>query len=306
MFKKIIITLLVLIWSMLPFTSFASETSPIVNWLTPDKNEKIVWVSYDSLVEEDKDFQWDLKNIWFWYLWIAKWVLQGVMLIYLVYAGFMFFYWSIWKEDKLETAKNQIYYSLAWLLFINVPWVLYSLFWDSWWKQADAWVNSEWFNAWIETSWNLLVSWNFQLFVENNLLWLLEIVVWIVATFSIILSAYNIINADWKDDIVTEEKDKIVYSVTALIFVWFMQFFKDAVFTGQQDKIQDLFSSVMNLAIFIWWPIALSFIILAWYYLITSNWDEERLEKAKNIVINSIIWVLILMASWTFLADINF
>lgn len=306
MFKKIIITLLVLIWSMFPFTSFATKASPIVDWLTPDKNEKIVWVSYDSLVEEDKDFQWDLKNIWFWYLWIAKWVLQGIMLIYLVYAGFMFFYWSIWKEDKLESAKNQIYYSLAWLLFINVPWVLYSLFWDSWWKQADAWVNSEWFNAWIESSWNLLVSWNFQLFVENNLLWLLEVVVWIVATFSIILSAYNIINADWKDDIVTEEKDKIVYSVTALIFVWFMQFFKDAVFTGQQDKIQDLFSSVMNLAIFIWWPIALSFIILAWYYLITSNWDEERLEKAKNIVINSIIWVLILMASWTFLADINF
>lgn len=307
MIKKILLTFMsAIVFLWLPVLWLAVDTEPVVNWLEPSNNEKILSVSYDILTDEEKNFQEDLKDIWFRYLGVAKWVLQWVMLIFLVYAWFMFFYWSIWVEEKLEKAKKQIYYSMAWLLFLNVPWVLYSLFWAGDDRQVDSAINSQWFNSWTQDNWNLIITGNFELFIQNNVIWLLEIVIWIIATFSILISAFNIINSDGKDDIITEEKDKIVYSVTALIFVWYIEFFKDAVFTWEQEKVQDVFSSVINLAIFMWWPIALSFIILAWYYLITSNWDEERLTKAKNIVINSIIWVLILMASWTFLADINF
>jgi hypothetical protein len=60
-----------------------------------------------------------------------------------------------------------------------------------------------------------------------------------------------------------------------------------------------------NLALFFAWPIAIFFLTLAWYYYITSNGDEERVKKAKAIVINTVIATLILLASYTFLLDLQ-
>jgi hypothetical protein len=43
---------------------------------------------------------------------------------------------------------------------------------------------------------------------------------------------------------------------------------------------------------------------IAGYYYITSNGKEERVKKAKSIVINTILATLILLASYTFLLDL--
>jgi heme/copper-type cytochrome/quinol oxidase subunit 3 len=62
---------------------------------------------------------------------------------------------------------------------------------------------------------------------------------------------------------------------------------------------------VFRLALFFAAPIALFFIIYGAYYYITSAGDEERVKKGKNILINTLIATLILLASFTFLVDIS-
>lgn len=61
------------------------------------------------------------------------------------------------------------------------------------------------------------------------------------------------------------------------------------------------------LALYFAGPVAVFFLIWGGYYYITSGGDEERTKKGKNIIVNTFIATLILLASYSFLADlINF
>jgi len=44
---------------------------------------------------------------------------------------------------------------------------------------------------------------------------------------------------------------------------------------------------------------------LAGYYYITSNGDEDKVKKAKSIIINVLIAIVLLLASYTFLLDLK-
>jgi hypothetical protein len=43
---------------------------------------------------------------------------------------------------------------------------------------------------------------------------------------------------------------------------------------------------------------------MAAYYYINSNGEEERIKKAKNIVLNTTIATVVLLASYAFLLDL--
>jgi len=43
---------------------------------------------------------------------------------------------------------------------------------------------------------------------------------------------------------------------------------------------------------------------LAAYYYITANGEEEKVKKAKNIIVNTVFATLILLAAYTFLLDL--
>jgi hypothetical protein len=46
------------------------------------------------------------------------------------------------------------------------------------------------------------------------------------------------------------------------------------------------------------------FLTIAAYTYITANGDDEKIKKAKNIVVNVILATIILLASYTFLLDL--
>jgi hypothetical protein len=68
---------------------------------------------------------------------------------------------------------------------------------------------------------------------------------------------------------------------------------------------QDVFSKLANLALFFAGPIAIFFLSLAWYYYITSGWEEEKIKKAKSIIINTGLATLLLLWIYTFLLDLK-
>lgn len=58
---------------------------------------------------------------------------------------------------------------------------------------------------------------------------------------------------------------------------------------------------VINWANSFVWIIVILLIIYAWFLLLTSAWDEEKLKKAKSIIIYIAIWLFILVASYLIL-----
>ena len=52
------------------------------------------------------------------------------------------------------------------------------------------------------------------------------------------------------------------------------------------------------------WPIVIFFLTMAGYYYITANWDEDKVKKWKNIVVNVLLATAILLISYIFLNDL--
>ena len=96
----------------------------------------------------------------------------------------------------------------------------------------------------------------------------------------------------------------MIWSTIGLVFVGLVESWRRLAINGQISEGRNLFESIAELALFFAGPTAFFFISFAGYYFITSNGDEEKVKKAKNIIINTLLAILILMASYTFLLDL--
>jgi len=212
---------------------------------------------------------------------------------------------SMWNdEEKLSTAKRQLRYTLVWLIFINIPWSLYKIFEKNSNSTIDWSINWTWAN---EVGNNISVFINTTLFNKTINSWIVlfvESAISIVAIFVIVLAGINIMISRWRENEITEAKNKITWSIIWLVFIWFIEGWKRVVYSGNIIDGADLFNTMEELALFFAWPIAIFFLTLAWYYYITSNGQEERVKKAKSIVINTFIATIILLASHAILKDL--
>ena len=120
----------------------------------------------------------------------------------------------------------------------------------------------------------------------------------------LILAGISVMTSRGREEKMTEAKNKIVYTILGLVFVGIIETWKRVAFAGSLDDGISLMESLSNLALFFAWPIAIFFLTLAGYYYITANGEEEKVKKAKNIVINTVLATLILLASYTFLLDL--
>ena len=89
-----------------------------------------------------------------------------------------------------------------------------------------------------------------------------------------------------------------------MIFLGLIQAWISVVYSGSINAGQSLFAKVANLALFFAGPLAIFFLIVGAFLFITSAGDEEKAKKGKNIIINTAIGTLILLAGYTFLKDL--
>jgi len=45
--------------------------------------------------------------------------------------------------------------------------------------------------------------------------------------------------------------------------------------------------------------IAVIFIIYAWFKILISSWDEEKIKSSKKIIIYVIVWILVIWFAWS-------
>ena len=209
-------------------------------------------------------------------------------------------------EEQLSASKRQIWYSLVALVFINIPWTLY----ESFYKDGSTTVGSKittgaFEEASTDTTGNLFFDFYvFGYTVNNQIVVFLEIMIFIAAIFMLTLAGINLLVSRGREEKMKEAKNKIIYTILALIFVWIIEAWKRPAFNGEISDGVTLFGSLVNLALFFAAPVAIFFMTLAAYYYITANGEEEKVKKAKNIIVNTVFATLILLAAYTFLLDL--
>ena len=255
-------------------------------------------------VPGNTDISDNIEIVWFKILTIIKYIVSWILVIFLVYVGIQMIM-SMWTdEDKLSSSKKQLRYAILWLVFINIPWTLYNSFVSDKW-QIDGSIHWTWSSQISQQNENVLI--NTELF-SDTLNWgivsFIEMAIFTIAIFMITIAGIKILTSRWREEQITESKNKIVWSIIGLIFIWFIESWQALVYNGRIKDWANLFQTMEELALFFAWPVAIFFLTLAWYYYITSNGDEERVKKAKSIIINTVIATVILLASHAFLKDL--
>lgn len=245
-----------------------------------------------------------LNNWWLSFLQTAKVILSWVVLIYLVYLGFMMVM-AMWAEDKLTATKRQIYYSLLAFLFINIPWQLYWVFsgktnsdvttknWESFSSVQKSW------------DWNMFINFdNWNSTIENGVISFIKVIlIWIVI-MQFMMAAIWMISSWWNDEKKKKAQKRFINWILWLIFMWVIQMWTYVAYSWDIPKWQSLFAQLSNLALFFAWPVAIFFLIIGWFYYITSAWDEAKAKKWATIIKNTFVAVIILLASYAFLKDL--
>lgn len=293
--KKILAKILLILFAAFSFNSvFSSSINFDFEWKSKIKSV--------SIAEKSWTMEQAINTIWFNALTTFKVIIWWLLVIYMVYAWVMMII-SLWSdEEKLSSSKRSLWYSIIWLLFVNIPWTLYNAF--TWKATTD---NVTW-NFWnVKTIYNRNIFMNTQAFwnVVWTILDFLQISIVALAVFMVVLQWVNIMKAMWKDEDVTEAKNKIIWSLWWLIFIWIMVIWRNLVFIWDIDAWRNLFATLANLALYFAWPVAIFFLSLAWYYFITWMWNDDKIKKAKNIVINTFLATLILLWMYTFLLELS-
>lgn len=249
----------------------------------------------------------DVSNVWFQVLTIAKRLVMGLLVIYMVYIGAMMIMSRGSDEEQLSSAKRQIWYALVALVFINIPGTLYEAFYKDASTSVGSDINSDAFEtASSDTSSNLFFDFFvFDYTINDQIAVFLEIAIFISAIFMLTLAGIKLLTSRGQEERLAETKNKIIYTILALVFVGIIESWKRVAFGGSIDDGRNLMESLWNLALFFAAPVAVFFLTLAWYYYITSNGDEEKVEKAKSIITNTLLATLILLASYAFLLDLS-
>lgn len=245
-----------------------------------------------------------VEVVWKRFLSTVKNIFSWVMLILIVYAWAQMII-SQWDDEQmLSKSKRMIWYSMIGIFFINMPWTIFeAIKWDR--TSVSWWIGTTWSNDiqnWVA---NLFINADvFSATINNTVVRFIKVVLVWLSVMIIILSWMKIIWSRWNQNALKEWKQKIAWALIALVFVWFIEAWQRFAYTWKISDWVDIFKTIANLALFLAVPVAVFFLSLAWYYYIISAWDQEKVKKAKNIIVNTLIWTVILLVSLAFLYDL--
>lgn len=140
--------------------------------------------------------------------------------------------------------------------------------------------------------------------LNDQILAFLKVLIFGLAVFMIVYEGIKVMTARGREEQVSEAKNKIIYSLLALVFLAFIEAWKQLAFGGSIPDGVNILETMAKLALFFAAPTAIFFLTLAGYYYITSQGDEEKVKKAKTIIVTIVIATVLLLASYTFLLDL--
>lgn len=261
----------------------------------------------DSIIG-DKSIGWDFTNgtpggaqdLAFKILGLLKLIVSGFALIYLVMIGvYMVVYSDI--EDKIKTQRKQIVYALTGFIFLNIPGMIWTVFNPT----EPKWSISN------STNWSDIsggsIFWSSYGFdgIIGDLIGFLRVFAYGAAIITFTWALLRLITSGGDDEKQKNAKNRLIYGILGLIFLGFIDGWSRLVAYGDfVNTIPSVANKFIGLALFFAAPVAIFMMIWWAYFYITSGGDEERAKKGKNIVVNTFIATIILLASMSFLTDL--
>lgn len=134
-------------------------------------------------------------------------------------------------EERLSSAKRQIWYALVAMLFINLPGTIYEAFYKDGATSVGSTIGSTFDDPNVENG-NIF----FDFFVFSStvdaIIIFLEIMIFLAAVFMLTLAGINVMTSRGREEKMTEAKNKVIYTILALIFVGIIEAWKRVAFGG--------------------------------------------------------------------------
>lgn len=254
--------------------------------------ENIKWLnnlsSHSSSKEEINE---KIKNSGINAINYARTIFSLILVVLIIYAWSQMVMFST-DEDSVSKSKRTLWYSIVWVIFINFPVSLYY-----------ALVSDSGDNSWKG---NFFINRDIFIKVTENILTGIEILLVSVCVFVLVLEWIKLIANSKNPENFTKSIEKVKWVVVWLVFLWFIELWKIFLKTWNTESwINNIFRPVAELLLYLAWPVALFFLSLAGYYYIFSNWDEDKAKKWKSIIINTSIWIIIILFIYVILNDLN-
>lgn len=225
---------------------------------------------------------------------IAKSIFLPVALIYLVILIFWLTVAS-WDEDVISSFKVKVWFLVLWLILISIA--------EPMWEAFDP---TLWDNA--KELWNVSKLED----ILTNIIDYFTIISWWVAVIMMTISWVRLVASKWEDTIIEEQKRSFTYSfIWLIIILLFKRFITDILyvnywFWGPNEKAASWMSAEIMWVIA--WAMeflafgALWVFVLAWFYYIFSLWNDDASTKAKATMKNAMLWLLVIIISYTLVA----
>ena len=223
---------------------------------------------------------------------ITKSVLVVISLLYLI---ILIFWLSIswWEEDIISNFKIRVWYLALGLLIISISEPLsiafdpidnYDQFWDKEKFAAIAYLIIDRFT----------------------------ILSWWIAVLMMTISWIRLIVSKWEETIIEEQKRSFTYSFIWIIIIlifnrvvvdilylnyWLGSPNEEAAIWASQEILWVVAWATQYLALWAMWVF-----ILAWVYYVFSIWEDESTKTAKAIMKNAIIWIIVVLISYTIIS----
>lgn len=315
--KKILLILVILISFSFVWFWLKTNAADIVTE-THNTNIIIDWV------DNWKDRNNMLDDFWktdeeFFSLWTTKWW-QGI-------------YYTLVNVAK--SLKN-LFFWLATIFYLVIA--LKLLFWDNSdedatkFKKGIIWITAGLMVMQMAYSFTLTLysrsiweSLAFDLIdnIINPLIWLMEVMASILFIWVAIIAFYKMVTANWKEEEVSKAKMSIVYAIIWFILIkiarvivewvyWKLECSSSTIWGFAIETTSCISKSnpswmtwtilqIINWANWFVWIITLLLIIYAWFNILFSAWDEEKIKKAKNTILYIVIWLFLLVVNYLIL-----
>lgn len=257
------------------------------------------WTSIDT----NKDInlvvkQWDWINQLYSYFKdsIIPMTKSIILLVAIIYATTLVFWVAIsrWEDDAIKWLSKKIWWIILWLSLISISEPLSNIFDPLRWNNTKEF----WDYVWFQSLSDLIIN-------------SITIMIWWIAVLMLVISWFQIIVAWWwlKTD---EHKRNFIYSLSWIIIILVIRKFirdifylnywlswpnESAVIWASSELFWIFSWSMQFLALWCVW-----IIILWWVYYVFSLWDDKIWWQVKIMIRNVMLWLIIIMISFTVIA----
>jgi hypothetical protein len=241
--------------------------------------------------------------------------------------------WISWISDLMmniaQSLKN-IFIAIASIYFLIITLRLLFTEWssDEEFNKFKKW--AQWITVWIivmqisftyvSSIYNKKIGANISEWLINNVVEPLIKLIETAASFFfiaiIVFAFYKIVTSGWDDEKAKSWKKSVMFAIIGFVVVKLSKFLVEATYSKTLCNVEWVTSCTNQKSLSDWariaidvinwlngfvWIVIVIMIIYAWAQIIFSNWDDEKIKKAKTSIIYILIWITLLIMNYLIL-----